>query len=235
MDEACLPGRAVASSGAASSRVARGETLVHVESRFATVHIDAIEPIRARGQDWLPVRRLLGIQAFGVNAFVVPEAGETVIGEHVEPDGQEEVYVVLRGHATFRIEEDEVDAPAGTFVFVRDPQSRRRAVAQEAGTTVLVVGGHPGKPFEIGEWEAWLPAYPYYVERDYERAIELGTEALAEHPENATLLYNLACSEALAGRRDEAVGHLRRAVALEPDLREHAVEDDDLAAVRDAI
>lgn len=206
-----------------------------MEPRFATVHIDAIEPIRARGQEWLPLRGLLGIQAFGVNAFVVHEAGETVIGEHVEPDGQEEVYVVLRGHATFRVDEVAVDAPAGTFVFVRDPQARRGAVAQEPGTTVLVVGGRPGKPFEIGEWEVWLPTYPYYVEGDYERAIELGTEALLEHLENATLLDNLAGCEALAGRRDEAVDHLRRAVALKAELRERALEDDDLAPVRDAI
>ena len=57
----------------------------------------------------------------------------------------EELYVVLTGRARFALAGEERDAPAGTVVFVRDPAVRRGAVAEEAGTTVLVVGGVPGR------------------------------------------------------------------------------------------
>ena len=47
-------------------------------------------------------------------------------------------------------------------------------------------------------------------------AADLMAEALAEHPGNAHVLYNTACFEALAGRRDDAIAHLRAAVELAP-------------------
>ena len=87
---------------------------------------------------------MLDIRSFGVNAYVAEEPGVDVIGEHDEVDEgapqHEELYFVSEGHATFTVNGDEIDAPAGTFVFVRDPAATRKAVATEAGTTVLVIG-----------------------------------------------------------------------------------------------
>jgi len=104
--------------------------------------------------EWKPVRHHFGIEAFGVNTFVAPTEGELVIEDHDEvgPD-HEELYFVASGGATFRIGGEEVDAPAGTFVFVRDPSLARRAVARAAGTTVLAIGGKRGAAFVRSPWE----------------------------------------------------------------------------------
>ena len=52
-----------------------------------------------------------------------------------------------------KVGDDVVDAPAGTFVYVRDPSVTRGATALEAGTTLIAVGGEPGKAFEVSAWE----------------------------------------------------------------------------------
>src|SRR3954453_20392649 len=106
---------------------------------YVVVHLDAVPPGPARGSGvarLLPGRRHLGIEAFGANARVAREAGEVLVMPHDEraggpygTDGHEELYVVLRGRAAFTVDGQEVDAPVGTFVFVRDPAAVRSAVA----------------------------------------------------------------------------------------------------------
>jgi tetratricopeptide (TPR) repeat protein len=127
-----------------------------------------------------------------------------------------------------------VDAPAGTLVFVRDPAARRSAVAAEPDTTVLVVGATAGQAFEPSPWEAWLEALPLYTAKDYEAAADVMGRALERHPDNPNILYNLACCEALAGRRDEALAHLVRAAELEPRVPGWARDDADLDSLRGA-
>jgi hypothetical protein len=108
-----------------------------------------------------PVRHHLGISAFGVNARIADEAGQALVLPHDErengplgTDGHEELYVVLRGHAVFTIGGHEVDAGAGTLVFVRDPALVRSAVARQAGTAIIGVGAPPGRAFRPAPWEA---------------------------------------------------------------------------------
>jgi tetratricopeptide (TPR) repeat protein len=185
----------------------------------------------------IPVRIPLGIRAFGINAYAASAKGDSVIEEHDElgsgAGGHEELYVVVRGAASFVLDDEEIDAPAGTLVFVRDRAVKRRATAREADTTVLVVGGVPGKAFEPSPWESWFEALPHYQEGDYGRAVEVLTRALQEHPGNPNVLYNLACCESLAGRTDEALAHLRRASEGDERMRTWARDDPDLAALRD--
>jgi hypothetical protein len=185
----------------------------------------------------VPVRIPFGIRSFGVNAYTASEAGGEVIEEHDELGSgagrHEELYCVLRGHASFVLDGAAVDAPRGTLVFVRDPSVRRQANAKEAGTTVLVVGGVPGKAFDPSPWEAWLEALPLYAAKDYVGAVDVMSRALARHPDNSNVLYNLACSEALAGRTEAALEHLRRAVELDERARAWAADDPDFAPIRD--
>ena len=96
---------------------------------YEVAHVDELEelPINRGEFVWRPVRRRFGISAFGTNAYTA-RAGQRVVEEHTERDGHEELYVVLRGRATFALGDDEVDAPAGTLVFVR-PGTRRGAIA----------------------------------------------------------------------------------------------------------
>jgi hypothetical protein len=204
---------------------------------FETARLDELERFQGSFVT-IPVRIPLGISAFGVNAYAASEAGGQVIEDHDELGAgagrHEELYVVVAGHAHFDVAGEGVDAPTGTLVFVRDPAARRSAVAVEADTTVLVVGATAGRAFEPSPWEAWLEALPLYTAKDFASAADVMHRALERHPDNSNILYNLACCEALAGRRDEALAHLVRAAELEPRVPGWARDDADLDSLRDA-
>jgi mannose-6-phosphate isomerase-like protein (cupin superfamily) len=201
-----------------------------VSYRVAT--IDELHDIAYREDTHMrPVRHHLGITAFGTNAWTAANEGDRLMPEHQEDEGSEELYVVLRGRARFEIDGDTVDAPEGTLVFVR-PQGNRTAFADEPGTTVLAIGSTVGKAYEAGGWEVWAEFHPAYEAGDYDAVIERARETL-EASGYATPLYNLACCEALAGRKQDAIGHLQIAFERRPSLREIAKEDSDLDPLRD--
>lgn len=189
------------------------------------------------GPRWAMVRTHFGIQAFGINAYVADEAGGQVISEHDELGeraGQhEELYFVADGHATFTVNGDEIDAPAGTFVFVRDPAAKRSAIAREAGTAVLIAGGKPGEAFTQSPWERNAPALAHWGTGDYEKAVEEFEKLRAETPDDAAVLYNLACAESLTGKRQDALDHLKRSVELDATFRDLAEKDSDFGAIRE--
>jgi tetratricopeptide (TPR) repeat protein len=174
-----------------------------------------------------------GIEAFGVNAWT-GGPGDQVIGDHNEtPSGHQELYVVVTGRATFTIDGDEVDAPAGTLVFAGEPSAQRKAVAAERDTTVLAIGGKPGEAYRPLGWEWSSEAYPLFGEERYQEAYELLSRAAEEHPDAGGVLYNLACAEARLGKTDEAVEHLKRALELFHGFAEIARNDPDLESIRD--
>jgi len=191
-------------------------------------------PITEENLTWRPVRRTLGIRAFGINAYTSDEAGAQVVEEHTEAQlGHEEVYVVVSGRARFTLGEDEVDADAGTLVYVRDPATKRAAVALEAGTTVLAVGGKPGEAYEPSAWEWWFAASPHRDRGEYREALAIVRDGLEQKPHNPALHYQVACHEALLGNRDAALEHLRRAVESGERFRAWATDDEDFASLRD--
>jgi len=183
------------------------------------------------------VRRDLDIGSFGVNAFYQATSGAWVIGEHDElapaASGHEELYVVVQGGCTFTVDGEEVDAPRGTALFVRDPAAKRSARATEDGTIVLVVGGRPGEAFRPGPGEALGAFFRLYRNEDYEGALSACREALEAHPGNALILYNIACLESRLGHPDEALEPLGESLAAWPAYKELAADDDDLASLRD--
>jgi hypothetical protein len=142
--------------------------------------IARLDDIERRGRD-IPVREHFGIHAFGINAFTPGEDG-TLIGEHDESgSGQEELYIVLDGNATFEVDGETVDAPAGTFVFVR-PDSRRKATGDG---TVLALGATPGEAYQAIDWgEAWPfhnESMRAYGEQRYADAVEAVPLASSTH------------------------------------------------------
>jgi hypothetical protein len=195
-----------------------------------TLRLDDVEGVPVFGTlVWKPIRRTLGITAFGINAYTAANAGDEVVEEHTEEQlGHEEIYLVVRGHATFTVDGEEVDAPAGTIVYLDEPKERRHAIAREAGTTVLAVGGVPGT-HDVSPWELFFPALPAIREGDYDAARRILEEGLAEkdHP---AIHYNLACVEALAGNRDRALDELEKSA---PRHRERAREDPDFESLKD--
>ena len=194
--------------------------------------IDDLQDIPYRQDTHMrPVRHHLGISAFGTNAWTAANVGDRLLPEHREDEGIEELYVVLRGRARFEIDGDNADAPLGTLVFVGH-ESNRTAFAEEAGTTVLAVGSTVGQPYEVGGWEVWAEFHPAYEAGDYDDVIDRARESV-EASEYAAPLYNLACCEALAGRKGDAIGHLQSAFQRRPSLRDLAKEDTDLNPLRE--
>lgn len=176
----------------------------------------------------------LDVRAFGVNAWTAHEAGSPVIPEHDElPSGHEELYLVVAGAATFTVEGDEVDAPTGTIVFVRDPAARRGAVAREPATTVVTVGAKPGEAYRPRAWETNAEVFALLDAGEYAEARRVLTEALDRYADRGTLLFNLACAEAQLGETDAALEHLRAAIHEAPSLADYAREDAELAPIRD--
>jgi mannose-6-phosphate isomerase-like protein (cupin superfamily) len=209
------------------------------ERPYEVVRVDELDriPVGEHGLMWRPVRRRLGIEAFGVNAYSADEAGHEVVEHHDETGTgagrHEELYVVIRGHALFTLDGEEVDAPAGTCVFVRERSVKRGAHAVDAGATVLALGGKPGEAFQVSPWEYYFAAIPAYRDKDYARGIEIVGEGLERYPDNPSILYTLACLESLAGERESALEHLRQAAAREPRVAEWAKGDSDLDPIRD--
>jgi hypothetical protein len=192
-----------------------------------------LDELEQRGR-FVPVREHLGIHSFGINALTRGEDG-TLINEHDESgSGQEEVYLVLDGTATFEIDGQAFDAPAGTFVSV-PPESRRKATGD---ATVLALGGTPGEAYQALDWgEAWSfhqESMVAYGEQRYADALAAVRSGLERFPDHAGLNYNYACFATLAGEiDDETFSHLKRSTELFPPFREQARGDDDFAAARD--
>jgi hypothetical protein len=180
----------------------------------------------------LPVRRRLGFRPFGVNCWSASAVGSHVIERHFEQDGVEELYVVLRGRATFTVGEETFDAPAGTLVHV-PPRTLREAFAAEEGTVVLAAGAKAGEAWEPAPWEDFHVAFATRRAGDPAAARAAIAEVLARYPDAWQGQYNAACFEALEGETDAAFAHLRRAVHLgPPEVRGYVRDDDDFAGLR---
>ena len=196
-------------------------------------HIDELDSIEMPdGFVWRPVRRRFDIRGFGVNAYT-PGATGDVVETHTENQLEHrEIYLVLRGRVRFTIGDDEHQLGQGQLVYVSDPALRRGAVSLTDDAAVLALGGKPGEVFAVSAWEAVFAAVPAAQAEDWDEAIRIHEEALAEQPGNGALLYNLACMECRGGRTLDALLHLQDAVALEPKWATYAQTDSDFAAIR---
>ncbi len=198
--------------------------------------IDDLERYQISGQDgltWRPIRRYFDIKAFGVNAYTAEEAGQRVVEEHREEGGHEELYVVVSGRASFMVDGEDHDAPAGTLVHC-PPGTLRGAVAAEPRTTVLGIGAKPGEVFQPSGWE-WVFAGVSLLDQGDEegarREIQAGIDA---NPGAWQGPYNLACVEARLGNHDAALEQLERAAELDREVvAKYAPEDEDFEALKD--
>ena len=186
------------------------------------------------GRRRFDVRRLLDISAFGVQAFRAP-SGVDVVREHNEAllgeAGQEELYIVLNGAATFEIDGESVEAPAGSLVHVQ-PTAMRKATAKDEDTTILVIGGTSGKAYEPAPEEA-AEAFAAYNAGDYETALAKQLVVVEKRPDDPVAHFNAGCFAARAGRGDEAIDHLERAVEINERIKELIATDEDLDSIRE--
>jgi hypothetical protein len=197
--------------------------------------LDEVEAVPWRGTElvWHPVRGALGTRIVGMGGYTADRAGQVVIEGHTESeDGldHEEVYVVLRGHATFTLDGTEVDAPAGTFVAVLDPAIHRRAVAIEAGTAVLALGA---LPVFVPSDSEWIERARPHLRSDPERAIAILEDLRATKPDSPVAEVAAAFIAIARGDESAARAALAGLVARRPDLVGVLAEDEELERLLD--
>jgi tetratricopeptide (TPR) repeat protein len=185
----------------------------------------------------VPLRQDLDIGAFGVNAIYQRKAGEPIIRWHHEAgpggDMHEELYVVVQGSATFKVDGDEIEAPQGTAVFVRNPDAIREATATSKDTIVLAAGGPRDRAYRLTPGASAIGFWRAYEAKDYAAALETTQRALETYPGNAYLLYNVACMESLLGNDEAALTALAESVSKWDKYKQQAREDDDFVSLRD--
>ena len=182
---------------------------------------------------WIPLRRRLGIRAFGTNAYRATRAGDDVIEDHVESPGQEEMYVVVAGRVRFTIDGEDVEADHGDVVFLPDPAVRRSGIALEDGTIVLGVGGWPDKPYHSLPWEPIFLAADSMDNGDWAAAAKILERESGDHREHPRVRYRLACCLTQLGNVEAALTELRAAVDAAPRLQDEAERDQLLAPLRE--
>jgi tetratricopeptide (TPR) repeat protein len=206
-------------------------------SDYDVAQFEQIEEVSDGRCPWRPIRHHFGITAFGVNGWTGTDVGDRIINEHDEAQGEdmdreEELYFVHEGRARFELNDESVDAPAGTLVYAR-PGLKRTAFAEEAGTTILALGGIPGKAYEPFGWEIWMPLNRLYEAGEYAEAADRGRTLIEDYRQYAGTLYNVACCESLAGRTADAIEHLRLAIERSERFRSFAATDSDFDPIRD--
>jgi tetratricopeptide (TPR) repeat protein len=204
-----------------------------VSDGYRILTLDEVETASHRGSNLIPLRHALGFRPAGINAWIADTGGQ-LIPPHEEDSGNEELYAVVRGRATFTVGEETGDAPVGALVFV-PPEVHRTAVAAEDGTIVFAVGGTVGEAFNPGGWDAFALADSYRQAGRFEEGRAIMAQLIAEKPDYWPTSYNAGCFESLAGNPDAAFEHLRRAKGLdtEGDSAQYFREDTDLDPLRD--
>jgi tetratricopeptide (TPR) repeat protein len=200
--------------------------------RTLSIFDDESVPISGGELQWVPVRRRLGIRGFGINAFRAARKGDAVIEDHVESPGQEELYVLLKGRARLLVGEETVEISAGTGVFVPQPDVRRRGIALEDDTVILAIGGWRDRPYHSLPWEPIYLAQEAMLHGDWAAAAETLEREAGEHRDTAILQFRLACCHARLGEHELALEELRRAIEVNPKMREKAATAEDLASLR---
>ena len=183
--------------------------------------------------EWVPVRRRLGIRAFGTNAYRGAREGDVVIEEHVESPGQEELYVVVSGRARFVAGEEEFEASQGTLVFLPRPDVRRSATALEDGTVVLAVGGWPDRAYHSLPWEPIYLAQESMRGGHWAAAADILQREAGEHLDTAIVQFRLACCHAQLGQDALALEELHRAIEKNTAMRDRAAGEELLAPLRE--
>lgn len=203
-------------------------------SGYEVLSLDDLDRFPAANgtQVLLPIRRRLGFRPFGVNAWTGERVGDHVIERHREAGGHEELYVVLRGSATFTLGEETFEAPVGTIVHAK-PGELREATAAVPNTIVLAVGAKPGEAFTPSPWEDFHVAFALLRRGDERAGRAEMEEALSRDPDAWQGAYNAACFETMAGRHDEALDWLRKAIeGGGADVKRFADDDADFETLR---
>ena len=195
---------------------------------WEAVHVDDLDAIPvAEGVVWHPLRRRLGIRAFGTNVYTSEGVGQHIVEDHDElgsgAGGHEEMYVVLRGRAKFTIDGEDARRPGGhDRLHPRPGPEARRVRARRRARSCWRSAASRAAPTRSRRGSTTSPRSRCCEAERWDEAIAVLEAGLREHPSNASLLYNLACAESQAGRTVEALTHLQEAIRRNPPYRRDA-------------
>ncbi len=96
-------------------------------------------------------RAALGVSSFGMQVEDFPPDFDRYPEHSHDQDGQEEVYVVLRGTAEIEIDGERVPLDSETIVRV-DPAATRRIYPGPQGVRILALGAVPGAAYEAPDF-----------------------------------------------------------------------------------
>src|SRR5262245_13475528 len=96
-------------------------------------------------------RAELGVTGFGLQVIDLPPNYEGHPEHDHSSDGQEEVYVALRGGGEIEIEGERHPLDADHLVRV-SAGTKRKVYPGPEGMRLLAIGGVPGRAYEIVEW-----------------------------------------------------------------------------------
>jgi len=199
---------------------------------YEILTLDEVERAEHRGSNLIPVRYTLDYRPAGVNAWIADVGGQ-LIPPHEEDSGNEELYAVVRGRASFVVGDETKDAPAGSLIFV-EAGHNRTATAEEDGTIVFVVGATIGEAFDGGGWDTFAVAYGLYQAGRIDESRAVMEKAMSDRPDQWALPYNAACLASLAGNPDEAIDWLHKALELnQEEIYEYLRSDSDLDNIRE--
>ena len=121
-------------------------------TNYTIKHRDEFERMEGSGDStWLLARKACGTAAFGYNLVEIAPGGQ--IPEHNESgSGQVELYVILEGEATLRLDGEDHPAPAGTFASIEPAASRMILNRSGAKVTALLIGVEPDGGYEPMSW-----------------------------------------------------------------------------------
>lgn len=117
-------------------------------SGYAVKRIDDMEGIY--GGAFKRARAELGISSFGMQVIDMPPNADQYPEHDHSEDGQEEVYVVLRGSGEVEIDGERHPLETDTLVRVTSG-TKRKLRTQDEGMRVLAIGGCPGRAYEAPE------------------------------------------------------------------------------------
>jgi quercetin dioxygenase-like cupin family protein len=121
-------------------------------SNYSIKHRDEFETMEGSGDcTWLLARKACGTTAFGYNLVEIAPGGQ--IPEHDEAESRQvELYVILEGEATMRLDGEDHPAPAGTFASIEPAAERTILNRSEAPVLAMLIGVQPEGGYEPMSW-----------------------------------------------------------------------------------
>lgn len=118
-------------------------------ANYTSKHIKDMQA--AFGGGFIKARAELGVTSFGMQIISMPpDYGEYPEHDHTH-DGQEEVYLALRGSGWIDVDGDRVELGDGVLVRIA-PEAKRKVHSGPEGLQMLVLGGRPGQAYEVSEF-----------------------------------------------------------------------------------